>query len=69
MGAQLTSTVRAGDAVQISGWRNAPGDLSAQRIINTRSGQQLVIQPPQQGSQPLPRELRGAGLSRLSVVR
>ncbi|CAG9192335.1 conserved exported hypothetical protein [Paraburkholderia caribensis] len=67
MGAQLTATVRPGDEVQVSGWRNAAGNLTAQRIIDTRSGQQLVDQPPQPGALPLPRELRGAGLSRLSA--
>lgn len=67
MGTQLTSMVRPGDNVQISGWRNAAGNLTAQRITDTRSGQQLVDQPPQPGAQRLPRELRGAGLSRLSV--
>jgi hypothetical protein len=67
MSAQLTSAVRAGDAVQISGWRDAGGNLKAQRITDTRSGQQLVDQPPLPGTRPMPRELRGAGLSRLSV--
>ncbi|WP_118181187.1 hypothetical protein [Paraburkholderia phosphatilytica] len=67
MGTQLTSMVSVGDNVQVSGWRNAAGNLTAQRITSTRSGQQLVDQPPQAGAQPLPRELRGAALSRLSV--
>jgi hypothetical protein len=66
---QLTSAVRAGDSVQIDGWRDAGGNLRAQRITDTRSGQQLIDQPPMPGARPLPmpRELRGAGLSRLSV--
>ena len=67
MGVQLTSMVRPGDGVQISGWRNAAGNLTAQSITDTRSGQQLVDQPPQPGALPLLRELRGVALSRLSV--
>ncbi|SAL47222.1 hypothetical protein [Caballeronia humi] len=67
MSAQLTSAVHPGDNVQVSGWRDAGGDLKAQRIIDARSGQQLFDQPPLPGAQPLPRELRGAGLSRLNV--
>jgi hypothetical protein len=67
LSAQLTSAVRPGDSVQVSGWRDAGGNLRAQRITDSRSGQQLVDQPPLPGTRPLPRELRGAGLSRLSV--
>jgi hypothetical protein len=69
LGTQLTSAVRPGDSVQIDGWRDAGGNLKAQRITDTRSGQQLIDQPPMPGARPmpLPRELRGAGLSRLSV--
>ncbi len=65
MGAQLAATVRKGDAVQVSGWRNAGQSLDAQRITDTRSGAQLVDQPPVPDAavRPLPRELRGAGLS------
>ncbi|SAK97921.1 hypothetical protein AWB76_07468 [Caballeronia temeraria] len=67
MGAQLTSAVRSGDVVQISGWRDAGGNFTAQRIADTNSGQQVVDQPPMPGAPPPPRELRGAGLSRLSA--
>jgi len=67
MSAQLTSTVRQGDSVQLSGWRDEGGNFIAQRIADTRSGQQLIDQPPMPGALPLPRELRGAGLSRLSA--
>lgn len=67
MGPQLTSMVRPGDNVQVSGRRDAGGALAAQRITDTRSGQQLEDQPPLPGSQPLPPELRGVALSRLSV--
>jgi hypothetical protein len=51
----------------VSGRRDAGGALAAQRITDTRSGQQLEDQPPLPGSQPLPPELRGVALSRLSV--
>lgn len=67
MSAQLTSAVRPGDVVQVSGWRDAGGSFSAQRITNARSGQQLVDQPPLPDARPLPRELRGAGLAPLSA--
>ncbi|WP_321801446.1 hypothetical protein [Caballeronia sp. J97] len=67
MSTQLTSTVRAGDDVLVSGWRDAGGALTAQRITDKRSAQQVVDQPPLPGARPLPRELRGAGLSRLSA--
>ncbi|CAE6810886.1 hypothetical protein R75465_05388 [Paraburkholderia aspalathi] len=67
MGPQLTSMVRPGDNVQVSGRRDAGGALAAQRITDTRSGQQLEDQPPLPGTQRLPRELRGVALSRLSV--
>ncbi|WP_322033860.1 hypothetical protein [Paraburkholderia sp. J76] len=66
MGPQLTAMVRPGDHVQVSGWRGPGGNLAAQRIADTRSGQQLVDQPPA-GPPPLPPELRAAALSRLSV--
>ncbi|MBB2929039.1 hypothetical protein [Paraburkholderia silvatlantica] len=67
MGPQLTSMVRPGDNVQVSGWRDAGGNIAAQRIVDARSGRQLEDQPPVPGSQPLPPALRGAALSRLSV--
>ena len=67
MGPQLTSMVRPGDNVRVSGRRDAGGALAAQRITDTRSGQQLDDQPPLPGTRPLPPELRGVALSRLSV--
>ncbi|WP_250494694.1 hypothetical protein [Caballeronia sp. GAWG1-1] len=67
MSAQLVSAMRAGDSVQISGLRDAGGNLKAQRIADSRSGQQLVDTPPVPGAQPMPRELRGAGLAHLSA--
>lgn len=65
LGAQLTSMIRRGDAVQVTGWRNAGDTFIAQRIVDTRNGQQLLDQPALPGTQPLPRQLRGAGLSPL----
>ena len=67
MSAQLTSAIRPGDSVRIDGWRDAGGNLKAQRITDARSGQQLIDQPPLPGAPRLPRELRGAGLARLSA--
>nr|WP_277183901.1 hypothetical protein [Caballeronia sp. BR00000012568055] len=64
---QLTSAVRRGDSVQISGWRDAGGNVTAQRITDTRSGQALVDQPPQPGAFPLPRPMRDGALSQLSA--
>jgi hypothetical protein len=67
MSTQLTSAVRTGDTVQVSGWREAGGNIRAQSISDRRSGQQLYDQPPLRGAPRLPRELQGAGLSRLSA--
>ncbi|KRE89496.1 hypothetical protein ASG87_03985 [Frateuria sp. Soil773] len=67
MGAQLTAAVRPGDSVQLNGWRDAAGNVQAQRIVDTRSGQQLIDQPPLPDAQPMPPELRGARLSLLNV--
>ena len=66
LGSQLAAMIRPGDRVQVSGWRDAGGNLAAQRITDSRSGQQLVDRPPP-GAPPLPPELRAAALSRLSV--
>jgi hypothetical protein len=67
MSAQLTSMVRKGDSVQVSGTRDDSSNFIAQRITDTRSGRQLIDQPPLPGSRPLPRAARGDGLSRLSA--
>ncbi|MDQ7978861.1 hypothetical protein QYH69_16560 [Paraburkholderia sp. SARCC-3016] len=40
---------------------------AAQRIVDTRSGQQVIDEPPMRGAAPLPRAARGEGLSRLSA--
>lgn len=66
LGAQLTSAVRPGDDVQISGSRDAGGAFAAQRITDMRSGQQVLDQPPLPGTQPPP-DLRGSALSRLNA--
>jgi hypothetical protein len=67
LGTQLTSTVRPGDAVQVVGFRDGSGDVKAQQIVNQRTGQQLVDQPPPPDVPRPPPSLRGAGLVRLSV--
>jgi hypothetical protein len=67
MSAQLTSAVRKGDSVQVSGTREGGGNIAAQRITDTRSGRQLIDQPPLPGARLLPRAARGEGLSRLSA--
>ncbi|MEK6346535.1 MAG: hypothetical protein V4764_03595 [Burkholderia sp.] len=67
LGAQLTAAVRTGDSVQVSGTRDEGGNLAARRITDTRSGRQLIDQPPLPGARPLPRAAGGAGLSRLSA--
>ncbi|BEU28179.1 hypothetical protein [Paraburkholderia sp. 22B1P] len=65
LGTQLTSMIRRGDAVQVSGWRHDGGTFTAQRIVDTSNGQQLLDQPALPGTQRLPRQLRGAVLSPL----
>ncbi|WP_454723357.1 MULTISPECIES: hypothetical protein [Cupriavidus] len=67
MSAQLTSAVRRGDLVQVSGRREEGGSFAAQRIIDTRNGRQVIDEPPMRGAPPLPRAARGEGLSRLSA--
>ncbi|APR39414.1 hypothetical protein [Paraburkholderia sp. SOS3] len=67
MGTQLTSAVRRGDIVEASGRRDEGGGFTAQRIVDTRSGQQVIDEPPMRGAAPLPRAARGEGLSRLSA--
>ncbi|WP_144113976.1 hypothetical protein [Paraburkholderia sp. BCC1886] len=67
MSSQLTSAVRQGDSVQVSGTRDKGGNLTAQRITDTRSGQQLMDAPALPGARPMPRAARGEGLARLSA--
>jgi hypothetical protein len=67
MSAQLTSAVQRGDVVQVSGRREEGGGFAARRITDTRSGRQVIDEPPMRGAAPLPRAARGAGLSRLSA--
>ncbi|BBQ00788.1 hypothetical protein BSFA1_59160 [Burkholderia sp. SFA1] len=67
MSTQLTSAVRPGDVVQVSGRREEGGSFAAQRIIDTTSGRQVIDEPPMRGAAPFPRAARGDGLSRLSA--
>ncbi len=67
MSAQLTSAVRRGDLVEVSGRREEGGSLAAQRITDTQTGRQVIDEPPMRGVQPMPRAARGGGLSRLSA--
>lgn len=66
-GDQLTSVVRKGDGVQVSGTRDAGGSIAAQRITDTRSGQQVIDEPPLRGAPTGPRAAGGTGLARLSA--
>jgi hypothetical protein len=67
MGTQLTSAVRRGDLVQVTGRREEGGAFAAQRITDTRDGRQVIDEPPMRGTPPLPRTARAEVLSRLSV--
>ncbi|MDR5821818.1 MULTISPECIES: hypothetical protein [unclassified Caballeronia] len=67
MSAQLTSAVRRGDLVQVSGQREEGGSFAAQRITDTQTGRQVIDEPPMRGAPPMPRAARGAGLSPLSA--
>jgi hypothetical protein len=68
MSSQLTSAVRKGDSVQVSGTRDEGGNFTAQRITDTRNGRQLLDAPPLPGARPLPpAAARAGGLSRLSA--
>ncbi|WP_248323924.1 hypothetical protein [Caballeronia sp. Sq4a] len=67
MSTQLTSAVRRGDAVQVTGRRDEDGSFAAQRIVDTRSGRQVIDEPPMRGAPAWPRDARAEGLSRLSA--
>lgn len=67
MGSQLTSAVRKGDSVQVSGTADGAGNFTARRITDTRSGRQLIDEPPLPDARALPRAARGVGLARLSA--
>ncbi|OZI26281.1 hypothetical protein CAL26_02800 [Bordetella genomosp. 9] len=64
---ELTSTVRPGDGVQISGRKDAAGNLKAERIVDTSNGRALVDRPPAPGTPPVPPGSRSARLSQLSA--
>ncbi|MPW22920.1 hypothetical protein GCT13_40585 [Paraburkholderia sp. CNPSo 3157] len=66
-GAQLVAVMQPGDSVQVAGFRDGGGDVRAQQIVNQRTGQQLIDQPPPPDAPRPPPALRGAGLVRLSV--
>ncbi|WP_186147455.1 hypothetical protein [Burkholderia gladioli] len=65
-GTRLAAAIRPGDTVQVTGTRDAVGNLVAQRVADARSGRQLAEAPPP-GAPPTPGDLRGAGLSPLSA--
>jgi hypothetical protein len=67
LGPQLVAIVRPGDTVQVVGFNDGGGDVKAREIVNTRTGQQLIDQPPPPDVPCPPPALRGAGLARLSV--
>ncbi|WP_250475520.1 hypothetical protein [Caballeronia sp. GAFFF1] len=67
MSTQLTSAVRRGDPVQVTGRRDEDGSFAAQRIVDTQSGRQVIDEPPMRGTPAWPREARAEGLSRLSA--
>ena len=67
MSAQLSAAVRPNASVQINGWSETAASFKAQSITDTKTGTQVIEQPPLPGARPMPRELRGAGLSPLSV--
>ncbi|WGS54956.1 hypothetical protein LFL96_36340 (plasmid) [Paraburkholderia sp. D15] len=67
MSAQLTSAVRRGDLVQVSGRRDEGGSFAAQRITDTQTGRQVIDEPSMPGTPPMPRGAGGAGLSLLSA--
>uniref|UniRef100_E1TJP2 Putative secreted protein n=1 Tax=Burkholderia sp. (strain CCGE1003) TaxID=640512 RepID=E1TJP2_BURSG len=67
MGVQVATSLRRGDLVEMNGMREEAGAFAAQRITDTRTGRQIIDEPPPRGPSPLPRTLRGAGLSRLSA--
>lgn len=67
VGVQIVTVVRPGDAVQITGLRDASNNVRARQLVNQRTGQPVVDQPPPVPPQRVPPSLRGVGLVRLSV--
>jgi hypothetical protein len=68
MGSLLVSAVRPGDAVRVIGLRDEAGNLAAQQIINSRTSQQIVDQPPAADALQASPASRGAALAKLSVT-
>lgn len=68
VGESVAQTVKAGDAVQVSGWR-APGVPVLRMQTLTANGRSVTDQPPQPGMGPRGPRARGAdsGLSQLSA--
>jgi hypothetical protein len=67
MSSQLVRAVHQGDTIQIAGFRDGAGNVTAQKITNERTSQQVVDQPPPVDALRAPPTLRGAGLAKLSV--
>jgi len=67
MSEQLAAAVRPGDAVDIKGYPEMPGQIKGYVITNTRTGQTVMAHPkPPAGMKPPP-HLRGVGLKEMSA--
>jgi hypothetical protein len=67
MGETLAASVKPGDAVDVKGYPEMPGQIRGYVVTNTRTGQAVVTHPkPPAGLKPPP-HLRGIGLKELSA--
>lgn len=67
MGELLAAAVKPGDAVDVKGYPEMPGQIKGYVITNTRSNQTVVTHPkPPAGLKPPP-HLRGIGLKEMSA--
>ena len=67
MGELLAAAVKPGDAVDVKGYPEMPGQIKGYVITNSRTGQAVVVHPkPPAGLKPPP-HLRGIGLKEMSA--
>ncbi|MBI2295728.1 MAG: hypothetical protein HYU76_06785, partial [Betaproteobacteria bacterium] len=67
MSEQLAAAVKSGDAVEVKGYPEMPGQIKGYVITNSRTGQAVMVHPkPPAGMKPPP-HLRGIGLKEMSA--
>lgn len=67
MSEQLAAAVKSGDAVDVKGYPEMPGQIKGYVITNSRTNQSVMVHPkPPAGMKPPP-HLRGIGLKEMSA--